>query len=176
MSLIVSGFLALLAGMGLFIAGAIGVGVTLTSQPFIATLSTILMGLGGGTFALSIPLLIFAGSYSPLTPGGEEQKIRWNGFRTYLDQVSHGRETALRPDTFERYLALAAVFGLGAAWAKHFQTLGGVPLPTWFQSLAGSDGGDISAMLAMMTAANSASYSGGADGGSTGGGDSSGAG
>jgi hypothetical protein len=45
----------------------------------------------------------------------------------------------------------------------------------WFQSLAGSDG-DISAMLAVMTAADSASYSGGADGDSAGGGDSSGAG
>jgi uncharacterized protein (TIGR04222 family) len=173
--LVAVGFLALLGGMGLFITGAIGIGVMLISQPVIATISAILAGFGGGAFALSIPLLIYAGTYSLLTPTGEEQKIRWNSFRAYLDQVSHGREPALRPDTFERYLALAAVFGLGAAWAKHFQTLGGIPLPAWFQSLAGSDGGDMSAMLGVMTASDSSSYSGGADGGSSGG-DSSGAG
>jgi uncharacterized protein (TIGR04222 family) len=172
--LVAVGFLALIGGMGLFIAGAVGVGVMLTNQQVIATFSAIMMGLGGGTFMLSVPLLIYAGTYSLLTPTGEEQKIRWNGFRAYLDQVSQGRETALRPDTFEHYLALAAVFGLGAAWARHFQTLGGVPLPAWFQSMTGSDG-DFSAMLGMITASDSASYSGGADGGSSGG-DSSGAG
>jgi len=174
MSLVAVGFLALLGSMGLFIVGAIGVGVTLTGQSIIAALSAILAGVGLGAFALSIPLLIYAGTYSPLTPAGEEQKIRWNSFRAYLDQVSQGSETTLQSDTFERYLALATIFGLGAAWAKHFQTLNGIPLPAWFHSLAGSDG-DMSAMLSVMTAVDNASYSSGVDG-SAGGGDSSGAG
>jgi hypothetical protein len=135
-----------------------------------------LAGLGGGAFVLSIPLLIYAATYSPHTQEGEAQKVLWNSFRPYLDQVSHGREPAIRPDTFERYLAFAAVFGLGAAWAKSFQKLGGVPLPTWFQSPAGSDG-DFIAMVAVMTASDTASQSGGGDGGGgASGGGSSGAG
>ncbi|MFZ5878515.1 MAG: DUF2207 domain-containing protein [Chloroflexota bacterium] len=173
-ALIAAGFLFLLGGLILFIIGAVGAGVTLMQPSFLAPLAVILAGLGFGVFFLSIPLLIHATTYSELTPAGEEQKVRWKGFHAYLDQVSQGKEPAIRPDTFERYLAFAAVFGLGAAWAGTFQRLGGVPLPAWFQSLAGSDG-DISAMLAVMTAADSAGASGSADGGGAGG-DSSGAG
>ena len=102
--------------------------------------------------------------------------MRWKGFAEYLKQISKGREPAISADVFERYLAYAAVFGLGAHWAKYFQQLGGVPLPIWFHATAGSDG-DFGAMVAVMSASDSAGASAGGDGGGgASGGGSSGAG
>lgn len=174
--LVAAGMLTLLGGASLFLVGAIITGALLGGNATITPWTALLAGLGGGMFVLSIPMLIYAATYSTLTLAGEEQKLRWVGFRTYLDQVCRGREAPIRVDMFERYLAFAAVFGLGAAWARHFQKLGGVPLPVWFQALPGSDG-DFGAMVAVMTASDSATYAGGADGGGgASGGGSSGAG
>ena len=161
--LLLVGLLVMLAGTGIrFGALFASSSVFVTGNQTLAWLTAALAGIGGGAFMISLPLIIYAFfAYSPLTPAGEEQKIRWNNFRTYLDRVSRGQETAIRPDTFERYLAFAAVFGLGAAWAKSFKKLGGVPLPAWFQAMPGSDGD----FVAMMAASDSAAYSGGADGG-----------
>ena len=89
--------------------------------------------------------------------------------------VSKGREPAIRSDYFEKYLAFAAVFGLGAGWAKYFQSLGGVPLPTWFHAMAGSSG-DFGAMVAIMSASDTAGASVAAGGAGASGGGSSGAG
>ena len=130
-----------------------------------------LIGISLGAFILSIVLTIYAGMYSILTPMGEEQAVRWKGFAEYLKQVSKGREPAIRADYFEKYLAYAAVFGLGTGWAKYFQDLGGVPLPIWFHAMAGSNG-DFGAMVAVMSASDSAGASaaaGGAAGASGGG-------
>ena len=130
-----------------------------------------LIGISLGAFILSIVLVIYAGMYSILTPMGEEQAVRWKGFAEYLKQVSKGREPAIRADYFEKYLAYAAVFGLGTGWAKYFQDLGGVPLPIWFHAMAGSNG-DFGAMVAVMSASDSAGASaaaGGAAGASGGG-------
>ncbi len=173
--LVVVGVLSMFLGMGMFIGGAIATGMFLTANQMFAWAAAAFAGVGGGVFLLSLSLIIYSGTYSLLTPTGEEQKIRWKSFRAYLEQVSRGREPAIRPDTFERYLAFAAAFGLGEAWAKTFQKLGGAPLPVWFQSLSGSD--DFSAMVAVMSAADtSASYAGGDGGGGASGGGSSGAG
>lgn len=124
---------------------------------------------------LAIALLIYAGAYSVLTPAGEEQAAYWKGFAEYLKQVSKGREPAIRPDYFERYLAYAAIFGLGARWAKYFQSLGGVPLPVWFHAMSGSNS-DFAAMVAVMSASDSTGAGGGAGGAGASGGGSSGAG
>ena len=74
------------------------------------------------------------------------------------------------------YLPWAAAFGLGGAWAKHFQHVGGTPLPVWFHAMPGSHG-DFGAVVAAMSASDSAG-AGGANGGGAGasGGGSSGAG
>lgn len=170
-ALLAAGLLGLFIGLGMFIGGAVATGAFLVSSQALAWAMAALTGLGGAAFALSILFTIYAGTYSPLTPAGEEQKIRWQNFGAYLDRVSRGREPAIRPDTFERYLAFAAVFELGAAWAKTFQKLGGVPLPVWFHALSGSDD-DFGAMVAVMTAADTSASSGGADGGASGGGSS----
>jgi hypothetical protein len=89
--------------------------------------------------------------------------------------VSKGWEPAIRTDYFEKYLAYAAVFGFGKEWAKHFQELGGVPLPVWFHTMDGLDG-DFGAMVAVMSASDTAGASADGGGGGASGGGSSGAG
>ena len=155
-----------------FVCVALG-GVVLREMTAWFTLLVVVISLCAAVFLLSIILMIYASSLSILTPAGEEQSARWRGFAQYLEQVSKGREPAIRPDYFEKYLAYAAVFGIGAEWAKYFQQLGGVPLPIWFQGMAGSDG-NFGAMVAVMSASDSAGVSAGAGGaaGASGGGSS----
>jgi uncharacterized protein (TIGR04222 family) len=171
--LVTAGVLTMLVSIVLFV-GALIMGVTSSSNLNLAILFAIIAGIGAGLFLLSIGLLIYGASFSILTPLGEEQLARWKGFAEYLKQVGRGREPAIRLDYFERYLAYAAVFGLGTKWAKYFQDLGGVPLPVWFHA-AGR--GDFGAMVVMMSTSDSAgASSAGAGGGGASGGGSSGAG
>ena len=108
-----------------------------------------------------------------MTPAGEEQAARWKGFAAYLEQVSKGDAPAIRSDYFERYLAYAAIFGLGSHWAKYFQSLGGVPLPIWFHATTGGEA-DFSAIVAVMASSDTAGAAGdgGASAGASGGGSS----
>jgi uncharacterized protein (TIGR04222 family) len=172
--LVTAGVLIMLVTIVLFV-GALIMGVTSSSSLNLAILFAIIAGIGAGLFLLSMGLLIYGASFSILTPLGEEQLARWKGFAEYLKQVGRGREPVIRPDYFERYLAYAAVFGLGAKWAKYFQDRGGVPLPVWFHAAAGH--GDFGAIVAMMSTSDSAGAGGaGGGGGGASGGGSSGAG
>lgn len=172
----ITGLLTMIFAMIVFVLSIVGGGMSLSENSGWLKLIVAVAGISAGLFFLSIPLLVYGATYSILTPAGEEQTARWKGFAEYLKQVSKGKEPAIRPDYFERYLAYAAVFGLGADWAKYFQQLGGVPLPVWFHALAGSDG-DFGSMVAVMSASDSAGVSAGADeGGGASGGGSSGAG
>jgi len=113
---------------------------------------------------------MYAASFSTLTPAGEEQAARWKDFERYLKQISNNSETAVSPDYFERYLAYAAVFGLGTSWAKRFEQLGNVPLPIWFRATVGQP--HFGAIVAIMHTSDSAGASGagGGAGGASGGG------
>ena len=170
-----AGLLALLLAPALLIAGLVGYGASLNGDGRLLPAFAILAGLGAGALIPALGLMIYAVSYSRLTPMGEEQASRWKGFAEYLKQVSKGQEPATRADYFERYLAYAVVFGLGTRWAKYFQDFGGVPLPAWFHAAAGSDG-SFAAIVAAISAGDSSSA--GASGGGAGasGGGSSGAG
>ena len=169
----VVGFMTMILALIIIIISLFSGGASISGNPNVLSWIAGLIGVSLGAFVLSIPMLIYAGMYSILTPAGEEQAARWKGFAEYLKQVSKGREPAIRPDTFEKYLAYAAVFGLGAGWAKYFQDLGGVPLPIWFHAMAGSNG-DFGAMVAVMSASDSAGASAAAGGaaGASGGGSS----
>ena len=171
-----SGIITMFIAIAFFIASLVGIKIVLGDLNLV-TLLAALAGIGAGLFLLSIGLLIYAATFSILTPLGEEQMARWKGFAEYLKQVSKGQEPAIRPDYFERYLAYAAVFGLGKKWAEYFQTLGGVPLPVWFRATAGSNA-NFGAIVAVMSASDSAGASAGGGGGGAGvsGGGSSGAG
>jgi uncharacterized protein (TIGR04222 family) len=171
------GFLGMIIAIITFILSVVIIGINLSTNAAWIPLVAAVAGISAGLFLLSIALLIYAAAFSILTPAGEEQVVRWKGFAEYLKQVSKGREPAIRPDYFERYLAYAAAFGLGANWAKYFQSFGGVPLPVWFHATAGSHG-NFGAMVALMSASDSTGSGGGAGGGGAGasGGGSSGAG
>lgn len=170
------GITALFVMLGAFIA-ALLLGINSSQNVNLAVIFAVIAGASLGAFLLSIVLLIYAAAFSILTPAGEEQSSRWKGFAEYLKQVSKGREPAIRPDYFERYLGYASMFGLGANWAKYFQKLGGVPLPVWFRATAGGDA-NFGAIVAVMTASDStgAGGGGGASGAGASGGGASGAG
>ena len=51
-------------------------------------------GISVGCFILSISFLVYAASFSVLTPQGEEQAARWKGFQVYLQQAGKGWEPA----------------------------------------------------------------------------------
>ena len=120
-------------------------------------------------------VIVYGATFSVLTPSGENQSVLWKGFGEYLKQVSKGKEPTSSQEYFEKYLAYAAVFGLGKEWAKHFQELGGVPLPAWLHAMDGLDG-DFGAMVAIMSASDTAGASADGGGGGASGGGSSGAG
>lgn len=175
-SLLVVGFLTLFLSLIVFLFGLAAINMLTFTNPALLTIVAALTGIGAGLFVLSIMVLIYAAAFSTLTPAGEEQAARWTGFADYLKQVSKGREPAIQTDYFERYLAFAAAFGLGTAWAKYFQTLGGVPLPLWFHAAAGSDA-NFGSIVAIMTASDSSGASAATGGGAgASGGGSSGAG
>ena len=175
--LIGAGFVLLFISLIVFVLSMIGAGTSGSEGtnflPWLAGIA----GISAGLFIVSIFLLIYGSMYSTLTPTGEEQATRWRGFAEYLKGVSKGKEPAIRPDYFERYLAYAAVFGLGSRWAKYFQELGGVPLPIWFHAAAG-DTANFGAMVAIMSTSDSAGAGGGGGAGGAGasGGGASGAG
>jgi uncharacterized protein (TIGR04222 family) len=173
--LTVTAGLILVLSLLVLILGMVGISVNLTqNSPWLPWLVA-LAGISVGLFVLSIPSLIYAQAFSTLTPAGEEQAARWKGFAEYLKRASKGSEPAIRPDYFERYLPYAAVFGLGTTWAKYFQNLGGVPLPVWFQTMAGSHA-DFGAMVAIMSVSDSAGTGASGAAGAASGGGSSGAG
>ena len=170
------GITALLIALGVFLA-ALLLGLNSSQNVNLAIAFAVLGGISLAVFLLSLVVLIYAGSFSILTPVGEEQSARWKGFAEYLKQVSKGREPAIRPDYFEKYLAYASVFGLGANWAKYFQKLGDVPLPIWFHALDAKNA-NFGAMVAVMSTSDSTGAGGGGAAGGAGasGGGASGAG
>lgn len=168
------GLVMLFISLVLFVFSLLGVSIASDNLDF-APLLGLPAGLSIGMFLFSLVLLMYAASFSTLTPAGEEQAARWKDFEQYLKQVSNNTEAAISPDYFERYLAYAVVFGLGASWAKRFERLGGVPLPVWFR--AASEQPRFSAIVTMMHTSDSAVISGGGGGaGAASGGGSSGAG
>lgn len=165
------GLVMLFVALGLLIFSLIGISIAADNLDF-APLLGLPTGLSIGMLVLSLVLLIYATSFSTLTPAGEEQAARWKDFEQYLKQVSKNTEAAVSPDYFERYLAYAAVFGLGASWANHFERLGGIPLPVWFRATSGQP--RFSAIVAVMHTSDSAGAhgAGGGAGGASGGGSS----
>ena len=168
-----AGWVILFLSLIVFILSLIGAGASLAESPNLLPWLAAVAGISAGLFFVSIFVVVYGAAYSTLTPTGEEQAARWGGFAEYLKQVSKGKEPAIRPDYFERYLAYATIFGLGSRWAKYFQELGGVPLPIWFHATAGGDP-DFAAIVAVMSASDSAGAGGdgGAAGGASGGGSS----
>jgi hypothetical protein len=167
--------LAAVASLGMILIGGMWLGSALRQGPGAVAFPAALVGVGGGSMLVTLVGLGYAAGFSTHTAAGAEQSGRWKAFKAYLDGVARGREPAIRPDFFERYLPYAAAFGLGTRWAKSFQRLGGVPLPAWFHALEGSQA-DFGAIVPVMAATDSSASGGGAGAGGASGGGASGAG
>jgi uncharacterized protein (TIGR04222 family) len=176
-TLLRSGVILMFIALALFFGSLIGINLVLSNLNLVTVFAT-LAGVFAALFLLSIALLTYTSIFSILTPAGEEQAARWKGFAEYLNQVSKGREPAISPDYFERYLAYAALFGLGKRWAEYFQTFDGMPLPAWFHSTTGSNAsfGAMAGMMSVSDSSGTSAGSGGGGGAGASGGGSSGAG
>jgi uncharacterized protein (TIGR04222 family) len=157
------GILLMFAAVIFFVVGLVGINMLVGNLNLVVLLAA-LVGISTSVFLLAIALAIYAATYSILTPLGEEQLARWKGFAEYLKDVSKGKEPAISTDYFERYLAYAAMFGLGTKWAEYFQTFNGMPLPIWFHAAAGSNA-NFGAVVAVMSSSDSAGASAGGGGG-----------
>ena len=72
--------------------------------------------------------------FSPrLNQKGELLKEEWLGFKMYLETAERYRMQNLTPDTFEKYLPYAMIFGIEKKWAKAFEGMTMTP-PTWYSS------------------------------------------
>jgi uncharacterized membrane protein len=171
----VTGFLLMLAAMGLGLLGLLGAIAGLAAAVNQTPVWAALVGMAAGGFVISSGVLIYRAAFSPLTPDGEAEAARWQSFARHLKQSSRDRQAVFSSDDFERYLPWAAAFGLGGAWAKHFQRAGGAPLPVWFHAMPGSHG-DFGAVVAVMSASDSAGASAAGGGAGASGGGASGAG
>jgi hypothetical protein len=156
--------LAAVASLGLILTGGLWLSSVLGQGAEAVAIPAALAGFGGGSLLATLVGLGTAASFSTHTAAGADQASRWKAFKEYLAGVARGREPAIRPDFFERYLPYAAAFGLGTRWAKTFQKLGGVPLPAWFHALDGSQA-DFGAIIPVMAATDSSAAGGGAAGG-----------
>jgi len=148
------------------------------------------------SFSVLVAILISLGLWfiyliikpPPLTEKGIEAKWHALGFREYLQVAERFRLGVLTPETFEKYLSYAMVFGVEKKWAERFADIYKTQ-PDWYES--GTPGVFNSVIFAnsisgMATSVNSAiSYSspsgssgfgggGGAGGGGGGGGSSAG--
>ncbi len=125
----------------------------------------------------------------PLTEKGIEVKWHALGFREYLQVAERFRLAAMTPETFEKYLSYAMVFGVEKKWAERFADIYKTQ-PDWYESGTPISGFNsvifANALSGMTSSVNSAiSYSspsgssgfgggGGAGGGGGGGGSSAG--
>ena len=67
----------------------------------------------------------------------------WRGFKLYLEKAEQYRLQNLTPETFEKYLPYAMIFGIEKQWAKNFDSMN-MQVPLWYGTtgyVTGSNGG-----------------------------------
>ena len=131
--------------------------------------------------------------YNPrLSREGQVFREEWLGFKLYLETAERYRLENLTPETFEKYLPYAIIFGVEKKWGQAFETLALEP-PRWYghtaaipgASFGGAVGGFSAATFsssfgasfasAFASAGGSSSSSGGGSAGGGGGGGGGGA-
>lgn len=113
--------------LSIFGLGVINVFVSaITGTPFLlATIqcSSVIIGLILFPFAFIMPAK---------TKIGSELWRRFKGFKMFLYHVERYRLEKLQPETFERYLSYAMVFGIEKRWAEQFKDIY-QGKPSWFE-------------------------------------------
>ncbi len=138
-------------------------------------------------------LIIYAVKNNPrFNKKGNELYHQILGFKMYLETAERYRLQNLTPETFEKFLPYAMIFGIEKKWAEAFEKLGiAVHQPKWYSghaglasgsSFSGAQGSVASSFSASAFSASfassfsSAMSSSGAGGGASGGGGSAGGG
>ena len=75
-----------------------------------------------------------------LNAEGRILKEEWLGFKLYLQTAEKYRLQNLTPETFEKFLPYAMIFGVERQWAKNFESMH-LPAPSWYFGPAVSAGG-----------------------------------
>lgn len=106
----------------------------------------VLLASGGGVLAFVWPLagipilisglliLVFAGAMPAKTQKGSDAYWHALGFREYLHTAERFRLDTCTPETFEKFLAYAMVFGVEKQWANRFVDIYKEP-PSWYESI-----------------------------------------
>ncbi|MBN1915850.1 DUF2207 domain-containing protein [Candidatus Dojkabacteria bacterium] len=82
-------------------------------------------------------IVIFVSFFMPAkTPKGTEVYEQIKGFRMYLHTAERFRVQKLTPETFEKYLSYAIIFGIEKEWAKKFKDIY-KKMPEWYESRSG---------------------------------------
>lgn len=159
-------------------------GLSLFLSTFISHWSVVVSSLVG-----SVALVVYMVRYEvKLTKSGEVEKERWLGFKEFLYRTERYRVQELTPDTFQKYLPYAMVFGIEKKWAKRFEHIA-TSAPQWYKA-SGSMGasgtpsgmasnfsaGAFSASLSSSFASAFSTSSGSGGGASSGGGSAGGGG
>lgn len=149
--------------------------------PFIFSRMPGLLWLAGSCVLVS--LLVVGIRYVPyLTSKGAALKEEWLGFKMYLETAERYRMQNLTPETFEKYLPYAMIFGVEKEWAKAFETLN-MQQPTWyvgsnaaFVSSGPTGGFSPSSFTSGFSASFASSFASSGGGGASGGGGGAGGG
>jgi len=78
--------------------------------------------------------------YNPrLNYEGQVFKEKWLGFKLYLETAEKYRLQNLTPETFEKYLPYAIIFGVEKKWGRAFEHIALEP-PNWYSGATGMSG------------------------------------
>lgn len=110
-----------------------------------------------GLFTMQCSLILLGVIFLPLsrimpakTLIGSEVKRRFEGFRMYLHHAERYKLQNLTPETFEKYLSYAVVFGVEKQWAKNFENIY-KGKPSWFDGASSFDAITIANSLSRMS-------------------------
>jgi len=112
-------------GIGILLT-FIGIGLSI-GLPFIFIFTC-----GPGIVIAGIVKIILSFFSPAKTKKGSEIYNKCMGFRMYLHTAERYRMQKLTPETFERYLPYAMVFGVEKQWAKNFEDIYKTP-PDWYE-------------------------------------------
>ncbi len=134
------------------------------------------------TYCLAV-IVVFL-RYNPrLNREGQILREEWLGFKLYLETAERYRMQNLTPETFEKYLSYAIIFGVEKKWGKAFEGIS-VENPSWYSGSSSGVGSNL-VSSGFSAAAFSSSFassfssafaSSGGSSGSSGGGGSAGGG
>lgn len=128
----------------------------------------------------ALGLFAFIRYEARLSAEGHLLREEWLGFKLYLETAEQYRLQNLTPETFEKYLPYAMIFGVEKQWGRAFEAINMLP-PSWYQRAGGAPigGGAASFSPSSFSSSFSSSFAsaiGGSVGSGSGGGGSAGGG